>query len=235
MTDYILAGVSSIITALIGILGWHVTMHPPAGKNKEKERRRFTNWFIALTLLSLILINVLGVRSSQQLSRIEENTTLPAAFNLSTPQQVSPLVGGQKLMFNINFHNGGPIATVGEGRVAALSFISPVLTSAQDQAELEKRFNEFWTNPNSQIFHLASTEPGAPGMVSTTQAPILSDEDAKSLQAGTSVIYVLTRMTYSDKYGAHTQDFCQLSQPPQNTTTGPMTLFHVCPFGNLRG
>jgi hypothetical protein len=224
MIDYVVI----LITALIGGLGWHVTLHPPA----PTKKKRYYALFLVLTSTGIILSGVQARRNGQIQDQILGNTSQPAIFTLLTPQQVFPLASGQKCIFNINFRNGGPVATKGEGRVASLSFISQVLSTPQDQNDLEQRFKQFWQDPKSQIFHLAVMQPGGGGMVSTTRGPVITDEDAQSLQSGGRAIYILTRLAYTDKFGSHTQDFCQMSQPPMNTVTGPMTMFHYCPFGN---
>src|ERR1700677_2914528 len=156
-----------LISALLGWLGWHVTLSPPSG---TKRKRRYYVAFILLAIAGVVLSGIQAIRNGHVLSSIEKNTSEPASFYLTSPDQDFPIAAGRQCIFNVNFKNGGPVLTIGTGKAATQCFISPYRTTERDQQELLQEFEDYWLS-SKQMWHLAPIAPNGVGMISTNLGP----------------------------------------------------------------
>ncbi len=231
MIEILLLVALAFCAAAMAILGGHVSLKPPAKKKVARYRAYF--WLLAITSFCLSLLQgIRGIKASNDLAtglnKVEQNTERHAEFQMSNIQSVNLPVTGSNLIHNVHFKNLGSRETLGYGRDGAYSFIGKPRLTESEQKDLQDEFNQWWGAPGSHIYRLAPSQPGEDSYV-TSQGPMLNEQEASQLEAGTQLIYVLARIEYRDKYGTHVQDFCNVSQRPQNTLSGTIVAYHSCP------
>lgn len=232
MFDIILLVALGLCAATTAVLGGHISVKPPTKKKVARYRAYF--WSLAIASFGIgLLQGIRGIKASNDLATamntVEQNTERHAEFQISKIESVNLPIKGSNLLHNVHFKNGGSGETLGYGRIGACSFIDKPRITQPEQEDLLEQFNQWWVAPGSHIYRLTPTQPGEDAFV-TSQGSVLTEQEASQLEAGTLLIYVLARVEYTDKYGSHVQDLCNVSQPPQNTVSGTVVVYHSCPF-----
>lgn len=248
--DIFLAIAIVFVTALIGYVGVHVTLHPA---ETPKAKRNYKIIFGALTLVACGLVLWQGIlnRHEQnelhsQLNKIQKNTEQPPTVNVNVPPSPPPSKqraimtlaftspdDGIKIIHDPQYPQAGwlvnvsckNVGTVLARRVACAEYAKRI--PAKGGIPTNETLQEYWkeystTLAASQFPQFVDLDPGRNAWGSVGLQMLEVDPE---LNSGSKVIMVAVTMFYSDDAGPHKKEYCLWAQPPFNPSN---PTWHFC-------
>jgi len=224
LLNVLLSGILAAVTILMGYLGVHVTLHPTESKTKQ---RSYKIGFLLCAVISVFLVVCQAVRNAHsqaslqsELSQLHNQVAhthirlqiTSIAINepslVGKPTALSEIYSvNRKAMFNVEYRNTGNSNSERTGAVGDILITDTRPDLATAFSKLEERFKPGWTGDE-----LVPQEP----KFFTAESHSLSRVEIAGLTKGSTGLFLIGIVRFSDTTGNYQQEFCSWLQPPGN-------------------